>query len=232
VTISVPILPRVRLRSLIPTVLVLLLASVPAAAIADPPAPPPFDGMMTFGHIDDPSGPEEFSWTVELGTNQSLESIDEQNAGVYNKEDELMFTIAAEAAHDFDGTSVPTSLAVTGPNIIALTVHHRAGNPTAGGVPFDYPITPGPSFDNTFYPGTLIVSPTYEGPPVKTEVCLVPSLAGKNLGLSRNSLRRAHCRIGTVHRRSSVPHPNSVVRQGPKPGATLPPGAAVWVTLG
>jgi hypothetical protein len=135
------------------------------AARASDPAIPPYDGAMGFPMINGPADPEEFSWEVVLGEGQGLESIDDQHAQVYyTKGHHPAFGISAVAAHDADGSSVPTSLSVSGGDVITLTVHHRAGDPAKGGAPFDYPIVAGSGWEGGFQ--TVVVS----GPPGEQEL--------------------------------------------------------------
>src|SRR5882672_2789211 len=88
----------------------LLLAAVSIAvcssrtARGDVPAPPIYEGLMNFPAINDPTDPEEYSWQVELGADQELESIDDQHAEVYYTEGHYpAMGISAEPAHDADG---------------------------------------------------------------------------------------------------------------------------------
>ncbi len=134
-------------------------------ARASDPAIPPYDGTMIFPMINGPADPEEFSWEVVLSEGQELESVDDQHAQVYYTEGHHpALGISAVAAHDADGSSVPTSLSVSGGNVITLTVHHRAGDPTKGGAPFDYPIVAGSGWEGGLQ--TVIVS----GPPDEQEL--------------------------------------------------------------
>lgn len=137
----------------------------PIAARASNPGIPPYDGLMSFPMINGPADPEEFSWEVVLGEGQELEAIDDQHAEVfYTEGHHPALGISVEPAHDADGSNVPTSLSVSGGNVITLTVHHRAGDPAKGGTPFDYPITAGPGWEGGFQ--TVIVS----GPPDEQEL--------------------------------------------------------------
>lgn len=128
-----------------------ILAIGPASASA---SFPPYEGM-DFPAIHGPSDPEEYSWAVTLGPGQQLESIDEQHAEVYYEDGTVSFLITAEPAHDATGAAVPTSLSVSAGNVVTLTVHHRAGNPAAAGLPFVYPVSSGPAFK--VGEGTVIV---------------------------------------------------------------------------
>jgi hypothetical protein len=110
---------------------------------------------MWFPDIHGPGDAEEYSWEVTLGEGQSLKSVDSQEAEVVDEDGTVAIHIQAESAHDADGTAVPTSLSVPAGNVLTLTVHHRAGNPTAGGAPFAYPVTAGPAFQ--IDKGTVIV---------------------------------------------------------------------------
>jgi hypothetical protein len=124
---------------------------------------PSFGGVMTFPAIEDPSGPEDYSWKVQLAEGQGLEQLDDQAAIVYYVDDHTTaLTISAEAAHDAIGTSVPTTLAVTGSDVITLTVHHRAGNPKAGGAPFSYPVVAGQGWEGGVKPPVIVQGPPDE----------------------------------------------------------------------
>lgn len=206
------------------------------AAAAEPP--PPYDGLMSFSSIQGSDGPEEFSWAVKLYEGQELRAIDETHAAVYYTDSEhLAFQIEAAKAHAADGANVPTTLAVTQPNLITLTVHHRVGNPAAGGAPFDYPINAGAGWEGGFQ------SYEIDGPPLPvtsmpavpvvaefpTPLCTVPDLTGRTLKASRRQLRRSHCKLGEV--RGERSRGARVVRQFRKPGRELPAGTEVGVKL-
>lgn len=63
--------------------------------------------------------------------------------------------------------------------------------------------------------------------------CIVPGLKGKKLKTAKKRIRRAGCKLGrVVHRGGVTASDGQVVRQGPRPGRTLDPGARVGVTLG
>jgi PASTA domain/IPT/TIG domain len=67
---------------------------------------------------------------------------------------------------------------------------------------------------------------TYEG-------CKVPKLKGKKLKASKKKLKKADCRTGKVKKRKGATGSSGkVVKQSPKPGTILPPGARVKLTLG
>jgi sugar lactone lactonase YvrE len=104
---------------------------------------PAYDGLMTFQAIRDQSGSESYSWTVSLAAGESLEEIDEKHAGIFWDDGTQAMLIAAEAAHGADGSSVPTTLAVSDGNVITLMVHHR----TAGTV---YPVVAGVGWEGGF----------------------------------------------------------------------------------
>jgi hypothetical protein len=113
---------------------------------------------MTFQNIRDASSPETYSWTVNMSSDQTLKLVNDQLAGVFTDEREN-FAIVAEAAHDAIGTAVPTTLSVSG-NVLTLTVHHRAGNPAAGGAPFTYPVIQGVGWEGGFQVYTEKLPPT------------------------------------------------------------------------
>jgi hypothetical protein len=110
--------------------------------------------------------PEEYPGRLNLGDGQHLEQIDEDTVGVVYEDGTVSFTIPAEPARDANGATVPTTLAVTQPDVITLTVHHRQGNPAAGGAPFTYPITGGVGWEGGF--GSVQVEVTGPKPPAAT----------------------------------------------------------------
>ncbi|HYG97427.1 MAG TPA: hypothetical protein VD741_10015, partial [Solirubrobacterales bacterium] len=159
-----------------------------------------------------------------------LESVDEQRAVVRDEDGGTAFEILAEAAHDAAGATVPTTLAVTQPNLITLTVHHRAGNPAAGGASFAYPISAGEGYETDYAPGTVVMPPSAPPAAAPAPVCLVPGLVGKSLNASRRMLRRSNCKLGPV--RGERRRGARVTKQYRKAGRSLPAGAEVGVKLG
>ena len=216
----------------------LILAVAPASVLADTPVFPPYDGDMTFAAIHDPSDPEEYSWEVQLSEGQGLEQIDEQTAEVYYQEGHLpMLAITAGPAHDAAGTAVPTSLGVSAGNIITLTVHHRAGNPAAGGAPFVYPVLGGPGWTGGFSTVIVTMPPREEFPATQREEvpesCLVPKLKGRSLRAAKKRLEKSDCELGEVTRLKGVTTKAvKVVRQSPRPNAVLAPASNIDLTLG
>jgi hypothetical protein len=206
---------------------------------------------MSFPDIQESSDPEEFSWEVTLSAGQALELVSDQLARVYYTDapEVTAFGIVPVHAHDAVGTTVPTSLDVPSGNVITLTVHHRDGNPAAGGAPFDYPVIAGEGWEGG------IVTEVVPGPKDEQQLreererkareereaaesahddlqCLVPRLKGRRLRRSKRELREAGCTIGRVTiRKGASAKTGQVVRQSPKPGALLGPGAPVNVVL-
>lgn len=107
-----------------------------------------------------------------------------------------------------------------------------AGNPSIASTSTDNlvdwlppPITSGSSAA-TSSPTPIAVTPAR---------CVVPKLMAKSLKTAKAKLKAADCTLGTVtkHRRPKAKSkPAKVVKQSPKPGATLPAHAAVKVTFG
>jgi hypothetical protein len=234
-----------RLSISVAAAVVLALSAAPSAA-----ALPPFDGGFSFPMIEGPSDPEDYSWEVTLFEGQQLRSIDDQHAAVYYEEDEhIAFSITAESAHDADGAAVPTSLAVSEPNVLTLTVHHRAGNPAAKGAPFDYPVVAGEGWEGGFQTEVVLIPKDEQelkeereqkareeleaAEPDPASGCLVPDVRGRTLRGSKTRLRKAGCGIGKVRkRRGASARTAEVIRQGRRPGLLLPAGTTVAVTLG
>lgn len=205
---------------------VLALGAIPAGA--DPSVAPPYDDASWFPTIQDSSGPEEFPARVELGEEQELRAIDDQSAAVYYDGIHVAFWIQAMPAHDATGASVPTSLAVSEGDIVTLTVHHRAGNPAAGGASFHYPIVEGEGWEGGI--STVIVqAPPGEFPPEPWTGCTVPKLTGYTLRADRRRLRNAGCALGVAR---GHPAPNGLVfKQHPAPGSMRLLGATVNVRV-
>jgi hypothetical protein len=201
-------------------------AFTPVAAATEPPSP--IDGAMQFPAIQGADGPEEFVWEVSLAPDQELRQIDDRSAGVYYTDPgtSLAFSITAVAAHDAIGTAVPTTLAVTQPNLVTLTVHHRDGNPAASGAPFNYPVVSGEGWEGGFHT-TFIAMPAEEAAPAPT--CTVPDLDGRTLRTSRKLLHRSHCKLGRVRgERNRAAH---VVQQYRLAGKSLPDWTPVDVKV-
>jgi hypothetical protein len=223
-------------RLVLPALAVALLVGVaPAAAAAEPC--PPYPGMQNFPAIHGPEEPENFCWEVSLGEDQELRQIDAWHAGVYWVPDEVLaMHINAPAAHDAEGVAVPTTLAVVGENLITLTVHHRAGNPAAGGAPFTYPVVAGVGWEGGFKTYPVEMPPpevTTTAPPAEqpaTPLCEVPALRGKTVRGARRALRRAHCELGPV--RGERTRGARVAKQYQPGGKLLPTETAVGVKLG
>lgn len=142
----------------------------------------------------------------------------------------MAFAIEATLAHDAEGSNVPTTLAVSGVDVITLTVHHRTGNPLTGGTPFVYPIIAGAGWEGGLQTH-IVQMPPGEFPPQKA--CVVPRLKGKKLKAAKNLLRAANCAIGSLRKlNEATTKTGRVVRQSPAPGTQLADGAVVQVTLG
>jgi hypothetical protein len=181
---------------------------------------PAYNGDQSFSEIPGPEGPEDYAWEVELGEGQELRQVDETHAAIFYEDGTEAFSIEAIAAHDAEGTTVPTTIAVTQPNVITLTVHHRAGQPLAGGAPFDYPVVAGEGWEGGFKTEpAVIVSPDHQGPPTPP-TCVVPDLTGRTLRASRKMLHHAHCRLGAV--RGEQIRTAHVVSQYRQVGRSLP----------
>jgi hypothetical protein len=227
------------MRALAATVAAVMLCALVSAS-AGAAEIPPYDGLMSFPHIQSPAEPEEFSWEVQLGEEESLELIDDQRAVVRWSDGTIALGIRAQAAHDASGATVPTTLAVIQPNVITLTVHHRAGNPAAGGAPFDYPVIAGEGWEGGFQTHFVQGPPSQETAPPPTSTpalspappaprCLVPDLSGLTVKASRRQLRKSNCRLGEV--RGERSRGAKVFKQFRQPGKSLPAGTEVGIKL-
>jgi len=73
-------------------------------------------------------------------------------------------------------------------------------------------------------------SPTSRSDRFTYEACVVPKLKGKRLKAAKKAIRRADCKVGATKHREG--EPGKVVKQSPKPGKVLAPGAKIKLTVG
>lgn len=119
---------------------------------------PVYDGLLAFQVIRDATGPEAYEWELNLHPSQTLEPIDADHAGVFYSDGTQAFLIASPSARGADGSPVPTSLTVTGSNVITLTVHHN------GVSSLSYPVTAGTAFHAGYSTVIFIPPPETEDP--------------------------------------------------------------------
>jgi hypothetical protein len=142
-----------------------LMAGAPAAYAEAPTPLPPYTGDQSFPAITGPSAPEEYSWVVSVGPHKHLTLVDPQHAEVLYEDGTVNLVISAHPAHAADGKKVPTTLAVSEEDVITLVIHHREGDPSAAGAPFDYPVTPGEGWEVGYTEPVVI-----KGPPDEAEI--------------------------------------------------------------
>jgi hypothetical protein len=227
------------LAAIAPVLLVLGLrlavSAAPAAAESSDTAPlRPIAEGVDFP-ITGPEAPEEYPLLVNLGSEQEMRQIDEHHVAVVQGA-VVNFILNAPPAHDVDGATVPTSLTPTGEDIVTVTVHHRAGNPAAGGAAFVYPITEGTGWEGGYRTVTFpLVEPVQPVQPTSTPptVCAVPSVRGLTLKAAKTRLRGAHCSIGQVRLSpNATKGKGKVVKQFRPAGTEMAAGSAVAVKLG
>jgi sugar lactone lactonase YvrE len=119
------------------------------------------EGGMTFAAIRDAAAPESYSWQVNLDPEQELKLVDSQRAQVYWSGGQVAFSIKAVPAHDAIGTTVPTSLSVSGGNMVTLTVAHRGPSPAGGS--FIYPVVGGAGWQGGFQTYQIVMPPPEVG---------------------------------------------------------------------
>ena len=86
------------------------------------------------------------------------------------------------------------------------------------------------SFTPSPAPAPTTQAPVLTPPPTADVKCHVPRLGGRKLKGARKALGKANCKLGRVRRKDR--DSKHVVAQSPKPGASLPAGSKVNVTLG
>lgn len=205
-----------------------------------------YDGFM-FPEIRGPESPERYPLRVSLGREQHLEQVSPTEVQVVYTDDTEAFVITADKAHDAEGAGVPTSLEMTGKDVITLTVHHRAGNPEASGAPFVYPIISGAGWEGGWHSFSFLIpgeferseqqiidsNPSASLEPLPVITCKVPMLRGYSLRGAKNRLRAAHCGIGAVRLADGTTDgKGKVVKQFHSAGTELVAGTPVAVKLG
>jgi hypothetical protein len=222
--------------------LVASLAVSAASATAEEgnsaPLRPISDGGFSFPDITGPTAPEEYPFSVTLGEEQFMEQVDDQEVAVEYSGHVPAFTLKAEPAHAADGANVPTTLELTSRDVVTLVVHHREGNPAAGGAPFVFPITGGVGWEGGFQTVVVEMNNPQGPPPVQLPVatapppaCVVPSLHGLAERAAKAHLRAAHCSLGIVHVTPGAGQ-GKVVKQFRAAGTELDAGTPVAVKLG
>lgn len=116
---------------------------------------PIYDGIMGFDAIRESSSPSEYSWEVQLDSDQKIVSLDSKSAQVVYSDGTAVAMIKAMEAHDATGKEVPTKLKVEG-KIITLIVEHKGGG-------FVYPILAGHSFEIGYGRVEIVLPPPPPG---------------------------------------------------------------------
>jgi PASTA domain len=208
------------------------------------PIRPISQGGYSFPDIQGPTAPEEYPYQYEpLSPEMTFRQVSDQLIVAEYPDDGVQaFTIKAEKAHAADGATVPTSIQLSEDEegfVITLTVHHRPGNPAAGGAPFAYPVTGGPGWAGGYYSVGFEMNeprpPASAAPvaPAAPTPCAVPSLHGLSLHAAKARLRGAHCAIGQVRLAAgATAGKGKVVKQFRPAGTELADGTPVAVKLG
>jgi hypothetical protein len=220
----------------------LAVAVTPAAAEEGNSAPlrPVSEGGLNIPVITGPTAPEEYPVQYEnLIQGVRFRQVSDQLIAVeYLGRGNAEWKIEAVPAYAADGAAVPTSLRLTEDEkgyVVTMIVHHRAGNPAAGGAPFVYPIQ-GSAREGGTFTGAVEVKPTpaaEQTASAPSSSCKVPALHGLSLKAARARLRAAHCALGHVRLGAPmIDRTGKVVGQFRAPGTQLPADAHVGVKLG
>lgn len=111
---------------------------------------PVYDGIMAFSAIRDITAPTEYSWEVNIGPGEYLQSLDSEHIGLFWGDGTEALLISSQPAHGADGESIATTLSLSEGNVITETVHHRVSGVV-------YPVTAGVGWNGgwQFTPGTV-----------------------------------------------------------------------------
>lgn len=216
------------------------------------PLRPLDEGGIGFGIIRGPSAPEEYPFSVTLGEEQFMSQVDEHEVAVEYSGHFPAFTLKSEPAHAADGATVPTTLELTGKDVVTLVVHHREAS-------YAYPVMEGEGWTGGWRETTIILGPPDEKeiaeaiqreieeakrrveeanppaatPPAPKVTCTVPTLRDLSLAAAKAHLRAAHCSIGEVRLGAGASAgKGKVVKQFRAAGTELAAGAPVAVKLG
>ena len=147
--------------------------------------------------------------------------------------------VAAVTPH-FGSIAGGTVVTITGANFTQASEVKFGGAPAGFTVDSDTEITT--TAPRSAKPGKVDVSvTTFAGTNPNTRfddyvytACVVPKLKGRTLKLAKKLVRRRGCKLGHVKKieAPTAKQIGKVVRQQPKPGKILPPGARVRIQLG
>lgn len=113
---------------------------------------PVFYGVFDYQSIRDKAAPEKYSWEVKMSGNQVLNLVNDQYAEVKHAvKGTVAYGIVADPAHDSIGTTLQTSLDVSG-NILTLTVPHRSKQ-------YVYPVVGGVGWEGGFTTSLAVMPP-------------------------------------------------------------------------
>ena len=219
----------------------LAVAVAPAAAEEGNSAPlrPVSQGGLNIPVITGPTAPEEYPVQYEnLLSGVRFRQVTDRLIAVEYFGRETTGKIEAVPAYAADGTAVATSVRLSENEkgyVVTMIVHHRAGNPAAGGAPYVYPIQ-GSAQTGGSFAAAVEVKPTPAAAeptaPAPSPPCKVPALRGLSLKAAKARLRAAHFTLGTVRLEAPTTARNGkVVKQFRAAGTQLPANAHVSVKL-
>jgi hypothetical protein len=225
-------------------VLTLVVGAIGSASAAAEPSGelPVYGGVLEFPAIESAAAPEEYSWRVELAPGETLTAVTPYEVRIGSRPEAIHPPLAKDAAE----ATVPTTLSVSGADVVTLTVHHHEGT-------FAYPIHRSPFLVIAEHvivaelprgsveraeQAVREASPPAVIPPIEPNVqpplpCKVPALHGLSLKTAKAHLRAAQCTIGQVHLGAgATAGKGKVVKQFRAAGTQLAAGAPVAVKLG
>lgn len=193
----------------------------------------------TVGAAGPMPGARYFTWAPPIleGTERTATEINEGGELAFNAQVQPPPTIATSspATGSFLGG---TSVTITGTDLIGASGVSFGGTPASTfTVNSESQVTavtpPLDAFAKVSIAVTTAAGAATSASTFEPTACLVPRLVGRKLKVAKKRSRKADCRVGKVTKVNGVRAKTAkVVKQRPKPGRKLAPGAEIKVTLG
>jgi hypothetical protein len=189
--------------------------------------PPVADGLTG---VLNPTGAGEYAYNAEVQPLPGIAAIGPTSGPTAGGTSVLIsgHDLSEATAVKF-GTTPASSFSVVAETTITATAPPSS---SAGSVPVSVTTLAGSASSPSQF--TYIPPPVPPVSPVKpAPTCTVPNLKGRTLKGSKKRVRAAACLVGKLTKRAGATvKTGEVVKQVPKPGAVVPAGTKVKITLG